>query len=135
MLKPSPGGETTKEFDEALQADQKAYKESVMLNSAAVTSYLLEALGQRITTVGVGMKDARQIRRWAEGDLPRESNEERLRLLYRIGRMVEIVYDQETARSFLRSTSPALGDRAPIEAIAENDAQAALDAVRYLLEP
>jgi uncharacterized protein (DUF2384 family) len=122
-------------LDRAVEADQVAYKESVRLSSAALTEYLLDKVGQRITTVGVGLSDARQVRKWAAGSPIRPSNEERLQLLYRIARTVELVYDQETARAFLRSRSPYLGNKSPLQAIAEMDEQGALEAVRYLLEP
>jgi hypothetical protein len=91
-------------------------------------------LGQRITAVGVGLSDARPVRTWAEGGAIREDNETRLRLLYRVARSVQIAYDEETARAFLRSTSPYLGDRAPLQIVAEADATRALEATRAFLE-
>ena len=123
------------EIDRAVEAGERAYKESVKFPASALTEYLLDKLGQRRTTVGVGLSDARQVRKWAEGAPIRSSNEERLQLLYRVARTVELVYDQETARAFLRSTSPYLGDRSPLQAIADLDEQGAIEAVRYLVEP
>ena len=122
--------------DEAVAADNKAYKESITLTPQQITSYLLDKVGQRLTAVGTGLKDARQARKWAEGTAEiRSSAEDRLRLLYRVARSVEIIYDQEAARAFLRSTSPYLGDRAPIEAIAAYESEQALEATRFLLVP
>ena len=116
-------------------AEDLAYRESVKYTPDALTEYLLDKVGQRITAVGVGLKDARQLRQWAEGGKIRPTHESRLRLLYRVARAVEMVYDQETARAFLRSTSPYLGDAAPVEAVAAENAEGALEAVRYFLEP
>lgn len=130
-----PTEDLAADLDLAVEAGEQAYKESVKLPSSALTQYLLDKVGQRITTVGVGLSDARQVRKWAEGGAIRATNEERLQLLYRIARTVELVYDQETARAFLRSTSPYLGDRSPLEAIANLEEQDAIEAVRYLVEP
>ena len=121
--------------DRAVVADQQAYKESVRLSADKLTEYLLDTIGQRITTAGVGLSDARQVRKWADGGAIRPSNEERLQLLYRVARTVELVFDAETARAFLRSRSPYLGDRSPLRAIADGDESAALESVKFLLEP
>ena len=123
------------EGDEAVQAGLQAYKESLRLRPDTIAAYVIEKVGQRIGVLGTGLSDARSLRKWAEGGEVRASNEGRLRLLYRVARTIEIVYDQETARAFLRSTSPYLGDRAPIEAIADEDDEVVLEAVRYFLEP
>lgn len=125
---------TKTEAELAVDAGERAYRESIKLTSAVLTEYLLDKVGQRITTVGVGLSDARQVRKWADGGQIRPTNEERLQLLYRIARTVELVYDQETARAFLRSSSPQLGDRSPLLAIADLDEVGALEAVRYLVE-
>ncbi len=126
---------TKTETELAVDAGERAYKEALKLSASVLTEYLLDKVGQRITTVGVGLSDARQVRKWAEGGKIRPTNEERLRLLYRVARTVEIVYDQETARAFLRSSSPRLGDKSPLLAIADLDETGALEAVRYLVEP
>jgi uncharacterized protein (DUF2384 family) len=120
--------------DDILEAQERAYKESVHKPVAQIAAQLLEMLGQRITAVGVGLSDARPVRAWAAGGVIRDDNAERLRLLYRVTRSVQLVYDEETARAFLRSSSPYLGDRAPVEVIAEGDAPRSIDAVRAFLE-
>lgn len=116
-------------------AQERAYKEAVKLPTQTVTQYLLDNVGQRLTTVAVGLSDARPVRKWAQGCDIREENEARLRLLYRVARSIELTYDQETARAFLRSSSPVIGDRSPVHAIADLDEAGALDAVRFLVEP
>jgi uncharacterized protein (DUF2384 family) len=119
---------------DSVEAENRAYKESAKLPLQRVAGYLLGTVGQRITALGVGLSDARPVRAWAEGGEIREENEGRLRLLYRVARTVALIYDEETARAFLRSSSPYLEDRAPVVVIAEGDEPAALAALREFLE-
>lgn len=121
-------------IEESVEAEQRAYKESAVMAVPALAATLLETIGQRLTAVGVGLSDARPVRGWADGNKIREENEERLRLLYRVARTVTLMYDEQTARAFLRSSSPYLNDTAPILAIAENNERGALEALRAFLE-
>lgn len=113
---------------------EKAYKESVQLSTQELSAHALHTFGQRVTAVGTGQKDARPVRKWAEGGDIRAENEDRLRLLYRIGRSVQLMYDEETARAFLRSSNPHLGDRSPLEAIVELESAPVLSALRAFLK-
>lgn len=120
--------------NDALEAEARAYKESMLYSVVQQAGYLLRALGQRVTAVGVGLSDARPVRAWQEGGDIREENERRLRLLFRLARTVALVYDDETARAFLRSSSPYLGDRSPLEVVAAGDETSAVEALRAFME-
>jgi hypothetical protein len=119
---------------DVLEADERGWKESAKHPLKAIAGQTLEMLGQRIATVGLGLKDARPIRAWAAGEPVRGNNEARLRLLFRVARTIQLVYDEETARAFLRSSSPYLGDRSPLLAIAGDDEAGVLQAMRAFLE-
>jgi hypothetical protein len=121
-------------IEDSIQAEQLAYKESARMGVPQLASWLLETVGQRITALGVGLRDARPVREWQEGGKIRDENDERLRLLYRVARTITLVYDEQTARAFLRSSSPYLDDHAPVLAIAEGDERAVLEALRAFLE-
>ena len=121
-------------IEDSMQAEQRAYKESAVMEVPDVAGWLLNTVGQRITAVGVGLSDARPVRGWIEGKTIRDENEERLRLLYRVARTIALVYGDRTARSFLRSSSPYLNDTAPVVAIANGDERSALEALRAFLE-
>lgn len=111
-------------------AEMQAYHESAQLSVAKLAGYVLIAAGQKISAVAVGLKDARPIRAWQEGGDIREDNEARLRLLYRVTKTVSSVYDEATARAFLRSSSPYLDDQAPVLAIAADRQEDVLRALR-----
>ena len=121
-------------IEDSIDAEQRAYKESAVLKVPEIAGWLLETVGQRITTVAVGLRDARPVREWQQGGKIKEENEERLRLLYRVARTITAVHDEQTARAFLRSASPYLNDSAPVLAIANNDERAVLEALRAFLE-
>ncbi len=134
MLNRADIGADVNRMDDSVAAEHRAYKESTALSVPQIAGYLLETLGQKVTALGVGLRDARPVRAWQEGREIREENEVRLRLLYRVAKTVASIYDEETARAFLRSSSPYLGDEAPVFAIAAGDEKSALEALRAFLE-
>lgn len=120
--------------------EESAYKDSVVLPTHEVAQYLLEHLGERITTVGVGLADARQVRSWSRDIAnPHPDREQRLRLLYRAARCVIEAYSDHTAQAWLRSANPQLDDAPPLLVIADSDDQTTAQrpvvaAVRAFLE-
>lgn len=108
------------------QVEAAAYRASIRDDTAVMTRWLLDHLGQRITTVGLGLRDASVIRRYARGEVhPPEEREARLRLLYRIARTITDAYDAETARAFLTGSNPQLGDQSPLLMIADEPTEQA----------
>jgi hypothetical protein len=109
-------------FDPA-ELEEGAYKESLVASVAEMTSLMLEVVGARDTAAGLGLADARPLYRWRAGDGEPKARavEDRLRALYRSVRMLGDGYGQATARVFLRSPHPELGDRAPLRVLAEDD--------------
>lgn len=105
-----------------------------------LAEYLLETIGPRYATVGLGLSDARQIKAWRDlRTTPRErAVAERLALLAQVTRAITRSYSGDTAAAFLRSSNPDLDDRSPLIAIADDEPlQAQRDvmrAVRAFLE-
>ena len=116
------------------RAEASAYTESVRLDVPKIAGYVLDSVGQKIAAVAVGLRDARPIRAWQDGGDIREDNEARLRLLYRVTRTIATIYDDSTARAFLRSSSPYLDDVAPVLAIAADREADVLEALRTFLD-
>lgn len=117
----------------------RAYSASVEAELKPMVDFLAARLGVRMIAVGVGLSDGRPVRSWQDQTAkPRPGTLDKLRLLYRVAYIVDHYYDGDTARAFLRSASPMLGNRAPLEVIADDElpeAQpAALGAVRAFLE-
>ena len=122
------------------QLEATAYRDSVKQNLSELTSWLLEHIGQRITAVALGLSDASMLRRYRQGDVSslREDRADRLRLLYRAARMLSEAFDDETARAFLTSSNPQLGDKSPVVIISDEPPSQAgpqvLGAARTLIE-
>jgi uncharacterized protein (DUF2384 family) len=121
------------------EAEAIAYRASVCDSPAQMARWCLDNLGQRVTTAGLGLTDSSLVRRYARHQgKPSGDREARLRLLYRVGRMLADVYNVQTARAFLRSSNPLLGDHAPLTVIAAEPAEVAgaevLTAIRELLQ-
>jgi uncharacterized protein (DUF2384 family) len=116
-----------------------AYNSSIELPASKVATFLVERIGVGLTAVGAGLSDGRPVRSWQRGEAkPRPNTSDRLRLLFRVVFIVDHFYGPESARAFLRSASPFLGNRSPVEVIADDNvadaAQEALGAVRGFLE-
>ncbi len=117
----APGTHTPAEAEEA------AYKLSNRLAPGALTQFLLESVGPRVTAASLGLADARPLRRWAAGELaPREhAVDQRLRTLFRVVYEITAVFGAATATSFLRSSNPELDDDAPLLVLREDDSDEA----------
>lgn len=97
-------------------AEEAAYKESTRQAPAALTRYLLETIGPRVTAASLGLADARQLRRWSTDEAhPRQQvREDRLRVLFRVVHEISAVFGPATAATFMRSSNPQLDDSAPL---------------------
>lgn len=122
------------------QLEAAAYKDSVKQDLSELTSWLLEHVGQRISAVALGLSDASMLRRYKQGGVEslRGDRESRLRLLYRVSRMISDAFDDETARAFLISSNPQLGDKSPAVILSDEKVSQAesevLGAARALIE-
>ncbi|MDQ3660941.1 MAG: hypothetical protein M3454_07795 [Actinomycetota bacterium] len=129
----------TREYEQVVRIQEAAYKDSARLGPQQITGYLLEHVGQRITAVATGVADARPVRSWRDGTAtPQEEHDWKLRVLYRVVRPIHEIYGAQTARAFLRSSNPQLGDESPLLVIADmpqkDGEPAVLAATRAFLE-
>lgn len=106
--------------DDAWEA---AYKDALVTLLPDQVAYLLSTIGPRFTTVGVGLNDARTVRRWRDERVePREHDVAvRVSILYRLTRAIAEVYTPAVAMAFLRSANPQLDDTAPLALLREGD--------------
>lgn len=107
-----------------------------------VVEFLLTTVGPRMTAAGAGLQDARQLAGWRKGGEPREDvARDRVNALAEVTVAIMADYSKAVAASFLRSSQPALDDRAPVVMIREATAEtlpevmgAVRGAVRAFLE-
>lgn len=113
-----------------------------MLDDASAAKYLLDTVGPRYTTVGLGLRDARTVKQWAGGATPPRSPDmsARLRLLATVVNAVAAAFSPQVALAFLSGANPQLGDRSPLLVIAgvglgdDNDRVAVMQALRAFLD-
>lgn len=123
----------------ATDALREAHEYATMNTEAQLAAYLLECLGPRYASVGLGLSDARQLKAWRDGiGAPRaEVVADRLRLLTQVTRAIDRSYSPDTAAAFLRASNPDLDDRSPLLVIAKTSSPESPDvmrAVRAFLE-
>ena len=89
-------------------------RESVQKTTAEVATYLQKTLGQKMTAYLSGLKDTKEVGQWASGEVaPRLMAESRLRYAYIAVRMLAMVYDTMTAKSWLFGSNTRLDNEAP----------------------
>lgn len=132
-------GQATNSSGGAADTMELAAKRAVETSTEEQAAFVLEAVGARIATAAVGLRDARVLRAWARGESvthPRAA--ERLRELYPVVLALCETYSAAVAAAFLCGTNPALGDRAPLVVLTrespEKAGPALQAAVRHLIE-
>lgn len=87
-----------------------------------VVALLKDILGQRITAVLSGRKDASVLDLWISGkEKPSAVEELRLRYGYHAAGVLNTKYDSETARRIFEGSNPVLGDEAPCCWLADHE--------------
>src|SRR5579875_1927344 len=115
------GGSAADLLVPAEEAWERAYKEAATTPAWQQAEWLLGSIGPRFTAAGVGVRDARTVRRWRDDRVePRDHEEQaRLQLLFRIACAITLTYGRPSvATSFLRSANPQLDDESPLVLLA-----------------
>ena len=113
------------------RARQHAERVRAPLREVAMT--LQEVLSRQVAAYAIGVRDAKTINRWANGetDTVRDVRvERRLRATYDIISMLLEVDAPATIRTWFVSMNPLLDDRTPVEAIRSGDEREAMLAAR-----
>lgn len=118
---------------------ERACKLAVTATTREQAQFVVDAIGARLATAAVGLRDARAVRAWARGgDIKEAAAEQRLQELFQVVWAVSERYSPAVAAAFMRGTNPYLGDRAPLTVLAdeppEKGGPAILAAARHLLE-
>jgi hypothetical protein len=122
---PPRGGAVTRLHDRAVRASIRD-----------IAGTLQDLLSRRVTAYIVGVKDAKTINRWANGeiDVIRDSAvERRLRTAFEISTMLLAVDAPQTVKAWFVSLNPHLDDLTPAAAIREGRERDALNAARAFI--
>lgn len=101
--------------------DEYIYGKVIRTPITEIAGYLQDLLGQKLTAVIAGVNDPKVVGKWARGEQsPRAESKERLRLAYRIARLLIDVEDAETVEAWFAGMNPLLRDRPPALVIRED---------------
>jgi hypothetical protein len=117
----------------AVVSEQLAHAQATRLPIAAVTAYVQDILGQRLTAVVAGVNDAKAVGKWARGErAPHPDTEQRLRHAFQVAELLMQAEAADTVRAWFRGMHPDLGDEAPATVLATDPARV-LQAARAFL--
>jgi hypothetical protein len=111
----------------------RLHEQSVRASVRDISGVLQDLLSRRVTAYMVGVKDAKTINRWANGEITviRDSAvERRLRTAYEISTLLLAVDAPATVKAWFVSLNPYLDDQTPAEAIRGGREREALQAAR-----
>ena len=103
------------------QGERAVHARAARSPISAIAGYLQGVLGQRLTAVIAGVRDAKAVGKWAAGERePHPAAAQRLRNAYQVVELLMQAEEADTVRAWFRGMNPYLGDEAPALAIAEH---------------
>ena len=104
--------------------DLLAYREATTLEFSKLVTELTAILGKKLTAYIASVKDARAIERWMAGSEPYKGVEERLRLAYRLAKMISDHEGPRVVQAWFTGLNPELSDRVPVRLLRDEDVEA-----------
>ncbi len=101
--------------------DLLAYREATTLEFSKLVEELTKIIGKKLTAYIASVKDTRAIERWMAGSESYKGVEERLRLAYRLAKVINDHEGRRVVQAWLTGLNPELNDRAPIRLLREED--------------
>jgi hypothetical protein len=103
--------------------DLLAYREATTLEFSRLVKELTTILGKKLTAYIASVKDTRAIERWIEGSEPYKGVEERLRLAYRLAKVISDHDGPRVVQAWFTGLNPELNDRVPARLLREEDVE------------
>jgi hypothetical protein len=104
--------------------DLLAYREATTLEFSKLVVELTRILGKKLTAYVASVKDARAVERWMGGSEPYKGVEERLRLAYRLAKMISDHEGPRVVQAWFTGLNPELNDRVPVRLLREESIEA-----------
>ncbi len=111
---------------------EQAHRLSIRVPLDGAVRELQGLLSRRLTAYIAGVKDAKTVTRWVNGETTdmRQASEERVRTAYEIMQLLLAFDSPEVVRAWFIGLNPELGDVSPAEALHEGRLKEALSAAR-----
>ncbi|NKS56032.1 hypothetical protein GS500_26600 [Rhodococcus hoagii] len=103
--------------------DLAAYNEAARMTQPQLVTALRELLGAKLVAYLGKVKETRAVRQWAEGTrtIGNDVDVERLRIAYRVARMITERDSPAVAQTWFQGLNPILDDRPPALLLREGD--------------
>ena len=112
----------------------QAHRQAVLAPMADVADFLQDLLGRRLVAYIAGVKDAKTVSRWANGEAEaRQESETRLRVASEIAHLLIEFDSSRVIKAWFIGLNPQLGDISPAEAIHDGHSKEALAAARAFI--
>jgi hypothetical protein len=113
---------------------KQAHHQAVDARLEDVADYLQGLLSRRLVAYIAGVKDAKTVSRWANGEVEaRQEAERRLRDAYQIAWLLTEFDSPRIVKAWCIGLNPHLADTAPAEAIHDGRSKEALAAARAFI--
>ena len=114
------------------QIIERAHRQAVRAPVPDVASYLQDLLSRRLVAYVAGVKDAKTVSRWANGEVKevRQESEARLRIAYEIAQLLVQFDSPRIIKAWFIGLNPQLGDESPADAIRKGRLKEAKAAAR-----
>jgi hypothetical protein len=115
---------------------QTAHRQATTASIQELSRLLQEVLSRRLTAYIAGVRDAKTVSRWANGevtDIRDFTAEQKLRTAYEIVQLLLVDESPQTVRAWFIGLNPEIGDIPPAEAISEGRLKEALAAARAFM--
>ncbi|HLZ71354.1 MAG TPA: XRE family transcriptional regulator [Dehalococcoidia bacterium] len=110
--------------------EQLAHRQATKAAISEVAAALQSVLGQQITAVIAGIKDAKAVGQWARGERePHPAAARRLRSAFQVAQLLLQVDDPGVVRAWFVGMNPLLEDESPALALTHEPAKV-MDAAR-----
>ncbi|WP_040780840.1 hypothetical protein [Rhodococcus ruber] len=106
-----------------LPPDVAAYNDAARMNQAELVTALQQLLGAKLVAYLGKVKETRAVRQWAAGTrtIGNDTDVHRLRLAYRITRLITARDTPAVAQVWFQGLNPILDDRPPALVLREGD--------------
>ncbi|MBX6763699.1 MAG: XRE family transcriptional regulator [Rubrobacteraceae bacterium] len=111
---------------------EQAHRQAVVTPVTDVVSFLQDLLGRRLVAYVAGVKDAKTVSRWANGEVRsiRQESEERIRTAYEVAQLLVQFDSPRIVKAWFIGLNPQLDDVSPAEMIREGKLKEAKAAAR-----
>ena len=111
---------------------EQAHRQAVVTPVDDVASFLQDLLGRRLVAYVAGVKDAKTVSRWANGEVSsvRQESEERVRTAYEVAQLLVRFDSPRIVKAWFIGLNPQLDDVSPAETIREGRLKEAKAAAR-----